>query len=93
LDIIRLFLLIVICMYTGRSSAQELQTDPVPISHGITVTGGIGHYAVRDEYISDEKYSGNMPSWSLGWSSPHGTHSYFLDLRYCGSTEIENYTI
>ena len=87
-----IWFLTIVCIFSGQTTAQQV-TESVPISHGITISGGIGNYAVRDEYISEEKYSGSMPSVNLGWSRFHGNHSYFLNLRYRGSTEIKNYTI
>jgi len=87
------WLILMVCIFVRSTPAQQAQMESVPFSHGITITGGIGSYAVRDEYISEEKYSGSMPILGVGWSRPHGNHSYFLMFRYRNSSEIENYTI
>jgi hypothetical protein len=45
---------------------------------GITQEYGIGNYAVTDEYISKEKYSGTLPYYKVGWANQHEDYVYHL---------------
>jgi hypothetical protein len=50
----------------------------------------LGHLAIRDQYISDEKYSGTLTSFSLSWLRGDTSSAYRLGLDYCGSSAIWN---
>ena len=60
---------------------------------GISFEYGYGSYSVVDEYISNEKYSGNLPYYKLGWSKPHEKYVYKLHLDFRYSDEISNYNV
>jgi hypothetical protein len=49
--------------------------------------------ALRDEFISRERYSGTLPSLAVAWSSWHGGHAFQLSLEYQRSSAIRNYNV
>ena len=48
-------------------TAQEPDRPPGLFPSGISFTGGMGRYSVRDEYISDQRYRGDLPTLRLDW--------------------------
>ena len=60
---------------------------------GISLEYGIGSFAVTDEYISKEKYSGGLPFYGISWCKPHDNYAYHLSMNYRYSSEIENYNV
>jgi hypothetical protein len=57
---------------------------------GLFIEYGFGKYAVKDEYISDQKYTGNLPYFSLNWSRFNDGHGYMLGIESRSSTELFN---
>ena len=53
-------------------------------SGGLSLKTGVGYIAVKDEFISKEKYSGTAPMFIIDWSK------YFTDYKYHISFEILN---
>lgn len=73
--------------------AQESTTNRPIFPAGISVEYGKGQYAVRDEYISREKYSGTIPYYKVRWSRQHQHQNYLLELSYQNSSMIKNNNI
>ena len=71
----------------GKSS------NPNPVFGGIAVEYGIGKLSIRDEYISKEKYSGNIPYFQSTWSKYDQDSGYAIGLQQRYSTEIMNYNM
>lgn len=71
--------------------------DPPPLTQrlpeGISLAWGIGGYAVSDDYISGEKYTGTLPVYGLGWTHRHDGYDYRLQVDVAHSASIENYTV
>jgi len=80
-------------LLSANIEAQDSTEKKTPFPEGITVEYGIGSYAVTDEYISREKYSGSLPYYSIGWSSQHSDYVYHLKLDFRNSSEIKNYNV
>ena len=57
---------------------------------GISVGYGQGLYSVKDEYISEEKYSGTLPYLNIEWVRFHNKNGYRLEFEYRNSTNITN---
>ena len=70
--------------------AQDSLIQKSIFPEGITVEYGIGSYAVTDEYISTEKYSGSLPYYSIAWSNQHSDYVYRLKIDFGNSSEIKN---
>ena len=81
---------LVLLFSAGALYGQDSLNTRTTFPPGIQIEYGIGHYAVTDEYISKEKYSGTMPSYALGWARSHETYVYRLDLNYRNANEIRN---
>ncbi len=83
-------ILIAICVCATISIAQYSQNAGNPLASGISIRGGLGHLAIKDEYISEEKYSGTLGSFSLSWLQGDSTSAYRLGFDYSGSSAIRN---
>lgn len=83
---------VLILLMSANIPAQDslLQSS---FPEGITIDYGIGSLAVTDEYISGEKYSGNIPYYSIGWSNQHSGYVYHLKLDFRNSSDIKNYNV
>ena len=88
------FLIIIfLVIVTGSNSGQDSSQHKAIFPGGISVEYGIGSYAVTDEYISKEKYSGTLPYYSLEWSNQHSNYIYHLKIDFQNSSEIKNYNV
>ncbi len=63
------------------------------LGDGISVQGGLGHLAIRDDYISQEVYSGTLPYVELIWLRSRDSSAYRLGLEYRDAKEIRNHNI
>lgn len=70
----------------GQYPANKKSVFP----EGITIEYGIGNYAVTDDYISTEKYSGSLPYYRLLWTKAHDDYVYHLGIDYRYSSDIKN---
>jgi len=77
----------------AKSPGQDTMTMYNPYPAGISIEYGTGRYALRDEYISQEKYTGSIPYLSLGWARKHDNYIYRLHLEYRNSDDIKNYNM
>jgi len=73
--------------------AQDSLSHKTTFPKGITLEYGTGQYAVTDEYISKEKYSGPLPYYRVGWAKCHEKYVYQLGIEYRNSSEIKNYNV
>jgi hypothetical protein len=60
---------------------------------GLSLESGIGTLALRDEFISRERYSGALPSIKVTWSRFQGESAYELSLDYQRSSAIRNFNV
>lgn len=60
---------------------------------GVSLGYGQGIFAVKDEYISNEKYSGTLPYLNLEWRRFHNKNAYHLEFKFQRSTNISNNNI
>ena len=70
--------------------AQDTTSQKLNFPQGISLEYGIGSFAVTDEYISKEKYSGALPYYGISWCKPHANYVYRLSMNYRYSSEIKN---
>lgn len=73
--------------------SQDSSSHKTIFPEGITLEYGMGNYAVTDEYISKEKYSGSLPYYKVGWANQHEDYVYHLGIEYRFSSEIKNYNV
>jgi hypothetical protein len=86
-------LVLVVVISAGNCLGQDSLRTGGGFPSGITIEYGLGHYSVKDEYISKEKYTGTLPGYSIRWARHHDTHVYHLDMAYRNSDEIKNYNV
>ena len=80
-------------VYTGNLLGQDSINQRPIFPDGISLEYGIGSYAVTDEYISKEKYSGSLPYYSIEWANQHSDYVYHLKIDFRNSSEIKNYNV
>lgn len=69
-------------------SAQESSAHRSAFPEGLSVQFGPGSYSVTDDYISPNRYSGALSSFSTRWSRFHGNHGHRLVVTGGGGTDI-----
>jgi hypothetical protein len=82
------FISFLLLIFFENLCAQGLLNHHDVLRRGIFVDYGLGNIAMRDEFISKEKYSGQMSKFTAGWSSFHKTYGYRLELDYQHSSKI-----
>jgi len=87
-----LFLFLVLSI-NPATYAQESSIHKRVFPEGITLEYGFGDFAVTDEYISEEKYSGTLPYYKVGWANQHEDYVYHLGIEYRFSSEVKNYNV
>ncbi len=87
------FLLVLILFSPQYCISQESRNQQTTFPEGISIEYGIGSFAVTDEYISKEKYSGALPYFSAAWTSGHSDYVYHLKIDFRSSSEIKNYNV
>lgn len=75
---------------TLQTPAQDSLNYKTVFPSGIFLGYGQGLYAVKDEYISKEKYSGSMPYYNVEWVRFHKKNGYRLEFEYWKTTDISN---
>jgi len=89
----RLILSAMMLFMVSAGLGQDSLSISNPYPAGISLQGGMGFYSVKDEYISQEKYAGDLPCFSIGWSRQHEKHLYILEMAYRNSDEIYNHHV
>jgi hypothetical protein len=79
-----------IILHSGILLGQDALNQYSIFPEGVTIEYGIGNYAVTDEYISKEKYSGSLPYFSIVWSNQNADYVYHLRIDFRNSSEINN---
>ena len=82
--------LALILSFSGNLFGQDSLDLNSTFPEGITIEYGIGNYAVIDDYISTEKYSGSMPYYRILWTKTHDDYVYHLGIDYQYSSDIKN---
>jgi hypothetical protein len=88
-----LIILATMLLSTVHSSAQDTLINQKFFPKGITLKYGFGSYAVKDEYISNEKYSGTLSYTAFSWTREHSKTVYRLEMAYRNSKEINNHNV
>ena len=79
-----------ISLITLQTPAQDTINHKTSFPSGIFLGYGQGLYAVKDEYISKEKYSGTMPYYNVEWVRFRERNGYRLEFEYWKTTDISN---
>jgi len=86
-------LAVLLLLFTESPWGQDSLYQSSIYPEGISIEYGIGSYAVTDEYISTEKYSGCLPYYSIAWANQHSNYVYHLKIDFRNSSEIKNYNV
>lgn len=84
-----LFLLMTPPEVSARDSLSQIQVFPT----GIAFEGGTGSYAQTDEYISGEKYAGNLLYYNVSWTHQHQNYIYQIGMEFRSSSALRNYNV
>lgn len=60
---------------------------------GISIRGGISHLALKDEFISQEKYTGFAPYYALDWSNVHDSYGFHFTMDFINTSSLKNYNM
>jgi hypothetical protein len=89
----RIFLVAILLTSYIRVSAQDSTASRSLFVEGLTFQGGIGYIAVRDEYISGERYSAALPLYAVTWSKYHETYDFRLHLEYQHTHNLKEFDL
>ncbi len=81
---------VLIIFFTKNLFGQESLKHNSIFPKGMSIEYGIGSYAITDEYISNEKYSGSLPYYGITWAKQHSDYVYHLSIDFRNSSEIKN---
>jgi hypothetical protein len=76
-------------MGTSLFAQKERFKNPL----GLSVEYGFGSTAIVDEFISKERYSGNLPYIGFWYGRQHEKSAYQVGLTYQKNESLKNYTI
>jgi hypothetical protein len=76
-----------------RCPAQDSASYQNIFRSGFELRGGLGYLALRDEHISNEKYSGSSSWFDLQWSKYHDTFGYRIGMSFQNTAAIKNRTV
>jgi hypothetical protein len=71
------------------SGQDDIQTENI-YPAGIYAEYSLGSMAVKDQYISKEKYTGPISQYRFGWAREHEKYIYRLRFGYGFSDQIKN---
>jgi hypothetical protein len=60
---------------------------------GASVTWGVGPVALRDEYISTQRYAGSLPSLTAEWARFHQRNGFRVEMDLATSSDVRNYSV
>ena len=91
----KLFKLILVIYFINLASSfgQDSVNHQTVFPSGVTIEYGIGHFSIRDEFISKEKYSGALPYFSASWSRFHKKYGFRQKLEFRNSSNVKNYNV
>jgi hypothetical protein len=83
-------ILLVAALNSPNLLAQSAPPSADLLDGGILCTGGYSHLAVKDQYLSEEKYSGAACTFALGWLQGDTSSANRLGLSLTNATGIRN---
>ena len=86
-------ILLIFLFINSALKAQNIGPRVDHLTNAISLTSGYGHHAVKDEFISQQKYSGNLVSFSIDWYKFHSSYQFHLWFYFVNSATIENYNV
>ncbi len=89
------FVLISSCLLAAIANCfgQDSTTHQTVLPSGIDLQIGVGHLAMRDDHISNERYAGSSSWLALNWSRFHETYGFRIGMIYQKATTIKNFNV
>ena len=84
--------LLVLASAAARAQVPD-SLSHFPSSFGLSVQGDLGSYAVRDEFISHEKYTGTLPGLIIEWSDIGASGGNRFTFEYASAPSIRNHNV
>lgn len=81
---------VLVSLFTMILDAQSSPTPGYLLGNSISIRGGWGHLAIRDDYISQEVYSGTLPYLEVNWLHSDESTSHRLGLEFRSASAIRN---
>ena len=88
-----LLVLLLLFAVSNTVLAQDSTNQEESFGDGLAIHGGVGFLALKDEYISSEVYSGEIPFFGLTWSKQHESYGDRAWLEYEYTPDLKNYNI
>ncbi len=80
-------------LFVPTIMAQESSTLRGYFGNGLTVNAGISLLAIKDEFISNEKYTGHSLSFLLDWTRISNSSGFHLSFGVISSAKVNNYNV
>ncbi|MGE5409766.1 MAG: hypothetical protein ACM3MI_02310 [Clostridiales bacterium] len=90
----RVFVYLLFTLFlTTILDAQNFPSIKDYFNSGISIRGGISHLVLKDEFISQEKYTGFAPYYALDWSNIHDSYGFHFTMDLINTNELKNYNM
>ncbi len=83
---------LILFSFVYPSIGQNAPVNPDLFSSGFAIHYGLGSYSIKDKFISEQKYSGNLPFLGIIWERVHETYCYQMNIAY-READIKNYNV
>lgn len=80
-------------LFISTITAQESSVSPEYFGNGLTFNTGFNLLAVKDEAISNERYTGYSPSFLLSWSRISNSSGFHLSFGILNAAKVNNYNV
>ncbi len=84
---------VILLLFVPATKAQESSSVNEYIDNGLTFNAGYDIIAVKDEFISQEKYTGTSPSFLLDWTGMYDSSGFHLSFGIISSAKVNNYNV
>ncbi len=94
--IVRKLLPLIFLIILSNISVLKAQDSSLIITRpidGLSVESGLRYLAIKDEYISTQKYSGSASFLALDWTKYHETYCFHMDWDLVNNAKINNYNV
>lgn len=89
----RVLFAVIFLLVGNRSTflfAQDVPFNTTEIQNEISFNYGMGHFLVRDDFLTTERYSGAMPFFSVDWTSLRENSGFRVLFSVHSSNKIQN---
>ncbi len=87
------YLAFVLLLTSFSIKAQESAPFKDYFGNGLTLNTGVDLLAIKDEYISQERYTGYSPSFLFDWTKINNSSGFHLSFGIINSAKVTNYNV